>query len=153
MKDKVHMGISIGQAFEDHDKIKQRYVIINQEIEDDIADGFDYKRAKYMINPGVYPMKPVKKIYGDIHKKILQDIEEDGINLGFVLGPKKAPGQIYRITDYKGSNSESQMNSETKDYSLMTNAMVYYDHGNNSSQMIKDDEDNTPKKLLKKRGK
>mmetsp|Transcript_1468 Transcript_1468/g.1286 ORF Transcript_1468/g.1286 Transcript_1468/m.1286 type:complete len:260 (+) Transcript_1468:251-1030(+) len=146
------MGITIGQAVEEHDKIKQRYARIDPKLVDDPLDSFDFRKDKFLINPGIYPMKPIKKIYGDIHRNILKDIEEDGINLGFVLGPKKAPGQTYRITDFRPTTYESQMEGETKDYSLLTGAMVYYDNDNNLLKRMSDD-DNTPKKLLKKSGK
>ncbi len=60
LKDKIQMGITIGRPFEDPEGIKQRYARINAKIDDDKHENFDYKYAKYMINPGVYPLKPVK---------------------------------------------------------------------------------------------
>jgi len=151
LKDKVHMGISIGKPFIDPNGIKQRYATINAKINDDLHENFDYKYAKYMINPGVYPLKPVKKIYADIHKKILNDIEEDGMSKGFILGPKKAPGQIMRINDYRDGISNLLFDSETNDHSLMTNGMGQYD--NNHTHRLLNEDDGTPKKLLKKTGK
>ena len=95
-------------------------------------------------------MKPIKKIYADIHKKILQDIEEDGINLGYILGPQKSPGQVIRVTDFRSSVLESQIDGETKDYSLLTGAMVYYDNDDLTPAEVVEDDENTPKKLVKK---
>ena len=71
LTDKIHMGISVGLAVEEHDTIKLRYAKLSSAIKGDLNDSFDYKKDKYMLNPGIYPQKPVKKIYADVHRKII----------------------------------------------------------------------------------
>jgi hypothetical protein len=108
-----------------------------------------------MMNPGIYPEKPVKKIYEDIHRKIIMDIEEDGLNLNYILGPTKAPGQTYQVTDFRHTRYYNKnTDSDTQANSLMTNAIVYIDNDYHIPQRdVMDEMNDLPKKLLKRGGK
>lgn len=106
------------------------------------------------MNPGVYPQKPIKKIYNDIHRKLLLDIEEDGMNLHNILGPTKAPGQIYKVMNFRPVYTPNRnIDSETQAQSMTTHAVIYYDDQHHPMRKLVNDVDDAPKKLLKRGGK
>jgi hypothetical protein len=146
LTDKIHMGVSIGLAIEDQGEIKLRFAKLSSAIKGDLNNSFDYKTDRYMINPGIYPQIPVKKIYAEVHKRIIHDMEEDGLDLGTILGPMKAPGQKYKVMNFRSIYAHG-VSSETQAQSMLTNAAIYYDDDNeNERQYV---EDTGPKKLLK----
>jgi hypothetical protein len=155
LNDKIHMGINVGIAVEDYDTIKLRFAKINADLKNDLTDSFNFAKDRFMINPGIYPEKPVKKIYEDINRKLINDIEEDGMNLDYILGPAKAPGQTYKVMDYRTSKMQSKnIDTDTMDNSMTTNALVYYDDDQHiAHQKLIDAKCDLPKKLLKRGGK
>ena len=120
MNDKLHQGVCIGLAVEDCEEIKMKYAKIDHE--SSIRDSFDFSKDKFLVNPGIYPQKPVKKIYENIHKKIILDIEDEGSNLYNLLGPSKAPGQNYKLYDFR--KASDYRDEETRDNSLTTNFLM-----------------------------
>ena len=155
LNDKLHMGICIGVAVEDYDQVKVKYAKIDANLKDDLTDSFDFSKHKFLMNPGIYPVKPVKKIYNDIHRKLLLDLEEDGMNLHNILGPAKAPGQIYKVMNFRPAYTPSRnADSETQAQSMATHAVIYYDDDQHiPMRQLAKDVDDAPKKLLKRGGK
>lgn len=101
LKDKIHEGVSIGIAIDNHDQIKMRCAYIDPNVKNDKTVYCDFLKDKYMINPGVHPPYPVKRIYSQIHDKIIRDVEMEAEILTTLLGPAKAPGQVYKVHDYR----------------------------------------------------
>ena len=122
MNDKLHQGVCIGLAVEDCEVIKMKYAKIEEGI-NNLVDWFDFSKDKFLVNPGIYPQKPVKKIYENIHRKIILDIEDEGSNLYSLLGPTKAPGQNFKLFDYRKA-SETYKDAETRDHSLTTSYIM-----------------------------
>lgn len=155
MNDKIHQGIVVGLAVEDYDQIKLKYAKIDASVKNDLTDSFDFTKDKYLLNPGVYPQKPVKKIYENIHRKLLQDLEEEGLSLHNILGPTKAPGQTYKVIDFRNSEPYTKGGeTATQAQSIMTSALIYYDDDQHiHDQRMVQDMSEAPKKLLKRGGK